>query len=71
MGLVSHAEVYFAVQGIPLKMEVQNAQICMEGATWHWFKVLKESNPQLMWEKLELALFDRFYSIEFTDRKNG
>ena len=32
----------------------------MDGPPWHWFKMLKEENPCLDWEKFKRAFFDRF-----------
>ena len=50
---VSRAEAYFKIQGIPPKLHLKFAQICMEGLSWHWFKMLKEADPYLNWEKFK------------------
>ena len=34
-GWISQGEFYFAVQGTPLGLQLQLAQICMEGMPWH------------------------------------
>lgn len=60
VGWVPKAETYFPAQGSPPEMQVQLAQICMEGMTWHWFKILRDSDPQLDWEKLKRSLMDRY-----------
>lgn len=39
---------------------MQLAQICIEGMTWHLFKVLKESKPNLILEGLKLGQFDHY-----------
>ena len=36
------------------------AQLCMEGMPWHWFKMLKEEDPNLNWEKFKRSFFDRY-----------
>ena len=30
----------------------------MEGMLWHWFKMLKEDDPNLDWERFKRASFD-------------
>lgn len=45
------------VQGTPSEMHIQLAQICMDGMTWHWFKVLQDSES---WEVLNRSLMDRY-----------
>ena len=57
---VSRAEAYFAIQGTPPELQLEFAQICMEGPSWHWYKMLKEENSCLDWEKFKRAFFDRF-----------
>ena len=32
----------------------------MEGPPWHWFKMLKEEDPRLDWEKFKRAFFDHY-----------
>ena len=52
-GWISQAEFYFSAQGVPMELQIQLAQLCMEGMPWHWFKMLKEENPNLDWEKFK------------------
>ena len=59
-GWISCAEFYFSVQGVPPKLQIQLAQLYMEGMTWHWFKMLKEEDPNLDWEKFKQSFFDRY-----------
>lgn len=33
-------------------------QICMQVMTWHWFKILRNSDPQLIWETFKRSLMD-------------
>ena len=58
-GWVSKAEIYFVVQGTPPNLQIQFTQICMEGMPRHWFKMLKEEDPNLDWERFKHAFFDR------------
>lgn len=60
VGWVPICKAYFAVQGTPISLRLQLALICIVGMTWQWFKVLKEADPCLDWEKLKFTLFD-FY----------
>ena len=46
-GWIARAEFYFSVQGVPPELQLQQAQLCMEGMPWHWFKLLKEEDPNL------------------------
>ena len=59
-GWISRAEIYFAVQKVPTEQQLELTQICMEGMAWHWFKMLKEEDPQLNWERFKRAFFDRY-----------
>ena len=46
-GWISIAKFYFVMQGVPLELQIQLAQLCMEGMPWHWFKMPKEEDPNL------------------------
>ena len=59
-GWISRAEFYFTVQEVPSELQIQLAQLCMEGMPWHWFKMLKEEDPSLDWERFKHAFFDRY-----------
>ncbi|KAH1042640.1 hypothetical protein GLYMA_09G118700v4 [Glycine max] len=41
-------------------MQIQLAQICMEGMTWHWFTVLSNSDPHLHWASFKCVLLERY-----------
>ena len=41
-------------------MQIELAQICMESSPWHWFKMLREEEPCLDWEKFKWAFFERY-----------
>jgi hypothetical protein len=57
---ISRAEVYFRVQGTRLEVKVCLAQLCMEGATIHFFNSLMNDKEGLTWEQLNQALLDRY-----------
>ena len=57
-GQVSRTEAYFAIQGTPPMLQLEFAHISMEGPPWHQFKMLKEEDPYLDWEKFKWAFFD-------------
>ena len=59
-GWVSRAEACFSIQRTPEDIQIELAQICMEGPSWHWFKMLREEEPSLDWEKFKRAFFDRY-----------
>ena len=59
-GWISRAEAFFTVQGTPPALRLEFAHISMEGPPWHWFKMLKEEDPLLDWEKFKTAFFYRY-----------
>jgi hypothetical protein len=59
-GWISRAEVYFWVQGTTPKVKVCLAQLCMEGATIHFFNSLINDEEGLTWEQLKHALLERY-----------
>lgn len=62
-GWIARAEVYFRVQDTRLEIKVNLAQLCMDGATIHFFKGLLEENERLTWEQLKLALLERYGEV--------
>jgi hypothetical protein len=59
-GWISRAEVYFRVQGTLPELKVNLAQLCMEGATIHFFNSLISEEEELSWERLKEALLARY-----------
>jgi hypothetical protein len=59
-GWISRAEVYFRVQGTSPEVKVSLAQLCMEGATIHFFNSLIGEDEGLNWEGLKEALLGRY-----------
>jgi hypothetical protein len=59
-GWISRAEVYFWVQGTTPKVKVCLAQLCVEGATIHFFNSLINDEEGLTWEQLKHALLERY-----------
>ncbi|MCI47133.1 retrotransposon gag protein, partial [Trifolium medium] len=59
-GWISRAEVYFRVQGTTPEVKVSLAQLCMDGATIHFFNSLIGEEEDLTWEKLKEALIERY-----------
>lgn len=59
-GWISRAEVYFRVQGTLPELKVSLAQLCMEGATIHFFNSLVGEDEGLSWEKLKESLLARY-----------
>lgn len=59
-GWISRAEVYFRVQGTLPELKVNLAQLCMEGATIHFFNSLIGEDEDLSWEKLKESLLSRY-----------
>jgi hypothetical protein len=59
-GWISRAEVYFRVRGTPPELKVNLAQLCMEGATIHFFNSLIGEDEGLNWEGLKEALLGRY-----------
>ena len=57
---ISRAEAFFTIQGTPPTLQLEFAHISMEGPPWHWFKMLKEEDPLLDWEKFKRAFFYRY-----------
>lgn len=57
---ISRAEVYFRVQGTLPELKVSLAQLCMEGATIHFFNYLVGEYEDLSWEKLKESLLARY-----------
>lgn len=57
---IAKVEAYFTIQGTLSEMQIQLAHTCLDGMTWHWFKVLQDSEPQLSWEVLKRSLMDRY-----------
>lgn len=57
---ITRAEIYFDVQNTSDDMRVKLARLSMEGATIHWFNLLKETENELSWEKLKRALIARY-----------
>jgi hypothetical protein len=57
-GWISRAEVYFRVQGTRPEVKVSLSQLCMEGATIHFFDSLLNDDEELMWEALKSALLE-------------
>lgn len=60
VGWVTRAETYFEVQGSSEEVKVRLAKVCMEGATIHWFNLLRETEDNLTWTKLKQALIERY-----------
>ncbi|PNX77560.1 retrotransposon-related protein, partial [Trifolium pratense] len=58
-GWISRAEVYFRVQGTMPEVKVSLAQLCMDGATIHFFNSLLREDEDLTWEGLKEALLER------------
>jgi hypothetical protein len=59
-GWISRAEIYFRVQGTRPEVKVQLAQLCMEGATIHFFNSLLNEEEEVTWDRLKEALLDRY-----------
>jgi hypothetical protein len=59
-GWISRAEVYFRVQGTRPEVKVSLSQLCMEGATIHFFNSLLNDDEELTWETLKAALLERY-----------
>lgn len=59
-GWISRAEVYFRVQRTRSDVKVCLAQLCMEGATIHFFNSLINDEEELTWEQLKEALLERY-----------
>lgn len=59
-GWISRAKVYFRVQGTRSDVKVWLAQLCMEGATIHFFNSLINDEEELTWEQLKEALLERY-----------
>lgn len=57
---ITRAEIYFDAQNTSDDMRVKLARLSMEGATIHWFNLLKETEDELSWEKLKRALIARY-----------
>ncbi|MCI71812.1 retrotransposon gag protein, partial [Trifolium medium] len=55
-GWISRAEIYFRVQDTTPEVKLKLAQICMEGATIHFFISLIGEDEDLTWEQLKEAL---------------
>lgn len=49
---ITRAEIYFRVQGTSSAMRVNLAQLCMEGATIHFFNTPLNDYDELTWEDL-------------------
>lgn len=60
VGWVTRAETYFEVQGTSEEVKVRLAKLSMEGATIHWFNLLRETEDDLTWLKLKEALVERY-----------
>ncbi|XP_045809738.1 uncharacterized protein LOC123904093 [Trifolium pratense] len=59
-GWMSRVEIYFRVQDTTPEVKVKLAQICMEGATIHFFNSLIGEDEDLPWEQLKEALLGRY-----------
>jgi hypothetical protein len=59
-GWISRAEVYFRVRGTPPELKVNLAQLCMEGATIHFFNSLIGEDEDLSWAQLKESLLARY-----------
>jgi hypothetical protein len=59
-GWISRAEIYFRVQDTSPELKVNLAQLCMEGATIHFFNSLIGEDEDLSWTKLKEALLERY-----------
>lgn len=60
MGWVTRAETYFEVQGTSEEVKIRLAKLSMEGATIHWFNLLRETDDDLTWLKLKQDLIERY-----------
>lgn len=65
VGWLVKAESYFTMQNTPLDLRISLAQICMEGMTWHWFKVLTNTELHLQWETFKRVLLDHYGDHQF------
>ncbi|MCI44039.1 retrotransposon-derived protein PEG10-like, partial [Trifolium medium] len=52
---ITHAEIYFDVQGTADEMRVKLARLSMEGSIIHWFNLLMETEDDLSWENLKVT----------------
>jgi hypothetical protein len=59
-GWISRAEIYFRIQGTRPEVKIYLAQLCMEGATIHFFNSLINEEGDVTWEQLKQALLDRY-----------
>lgn len=60
VGWITRAETYFEVQGTSEEVKIRLAKLSMEGATIHWFNLLRETEDDLTWLKLKQALMERY-----------
>lgn len=60
VGWITRAETYFEVQQSSEEMKLRLAKLSMEGATIHWFNLLRETEDQLTWTTLKQALIERY-----------
>ena len=60
VGWITRAETYFEIHGSSEDVKIRLAKICMEGATIHWFNLLKETEDNLTWDKLKKMIVDRY-----------
>jgi hypothetical protein len=59
-GWISRAEVYFKVHDTSPELKVNLAQLCMEGATIHFFNSLIGEDECMTWTQLKEALLNRY-----------
>ncbi|KAE9602911.1 putative succinate dehydrogenase (quinone) [Lupinus albus] len=60
VGWITRAETYFEVQGTSEEVKVRLAKLSMEGATIHWFNLLRATEKDLTWARMKRALIDRY-----------
>lgn len=56
---ITRAEIYFRVQETSSTVRVNLGQLCMEGATFHFFNALLNDYDDLTWEDLKKELIER------------
>ncbi|KAI5437315.1 hypothetical protein KIW84_023432 [Lathyrus oleraceus] len=60
VGWVTKAETFLEVQGSSGEVKVRLAKLSMEGATIHWFNLLRETEDNLTRSKLKRSLIERY-----------
>jgi len=65
VGSITRAETYLEVQNISNAVKVKLAKLNMEGATIHWFNLLRETEDHLSWSIFKQALIERYGGCHF------